>query len=109
MSACGTISRFRSDPAPTLAPVVYPASCLADPLDVAPVEMPPLPPAVERPAGEPSARNWEQFYVWLDNRRERAELAGLYFQGMADAEAQANVNNTEQLRQCVTFIRGVQQ
>lgn len=108
MTACGTISSFRSDPAPTISPVVYPASCLADPVEAQPVEAPPMPPAIERPAGEPSARNWTEWLAWSIRRMERAELAGLHFQGQADSERQANALNSEQLRQCVTFVRGQQ-
>lgn len=105
MSACGTISRFRSDPVPAIEPVVYPASCLADPVEAQPVEAPPIPPAIERPAGEPNARNYPDWLAYATRRMERAELAGLYFQGQADSYSQAFHLTEEQLRQCVTFVR----
>lgn len=62
-------------------------------------------PEIERPAGEPSARTWDQWMAYIDRRRERAELAGLYFQGTADSYSQAYHLTEEQLRQCVTFVR----
>ena len=69
------------------------------------MEAPPIPPAIERPAGEPSARNWAEWMSYATRRMERAELAGLYFQGQADSYSQAYHLTEEQLRQCVTFVR----
>lgn len=67
-----------------------------------------MPPEIERPAGEPSARTWDQWMAYIDRRRERAELAGLYFQGTADSYSQAYGLTAEQLRQCVSFVRAHQ-
>lgn len=103
------MSQFRSQPAPAIDPVVYPASCLAEPVEARPVDPPPMPDPIERPAGEPSARTWDQWVTYEARRRERAELAGLFFQGQADSFSEAYHLTEEQLRQCVTFIRGVQQ
>lgn len=59
-----------------------------------------MPDAIERPAGEPSAANWTAWLTYIDRRRERAELAGLYFQGERDAYSHAFQLTAEQLRQC---------
>jgi hypothetical protein len=96
---------FRNDPAPVVAPVVYPASCLADPVEPHPVEEPPMPEALPRPAGNAAP---EAFVAYATRRMERAELAGLFFQGERDAFKQAYDLTAEQLRQCVTFVRGQQ-
>lgn len=59
-----------------------------------------MPDEIERPAGEPSATNWRDWMPYIVRRQERAELAGLFFQGERDAYEHANALNTEQLRQC---------
>lgn len=70
-----------------------------------PVDEPPMPEALERPAGEPNAANWTMWLTYIDRRRERAELAGLYFQGERDALELANDLNSEQLTQCNAWAR----
>lgn len=59
-----------------------------------------MPDEIARPAGEPTAQTWRDWMTYVDRRRERAELAGLFFQGERDAQEHANNLNTEQLRQC---------
>jgi hypothetical protein len=57
-----------------------------------------MPAAIERPAGQPSASNYVPWLTYESRRRERAELAGLFFEGerngyreaWADLEAQHN-------------------
>lgn len=73
---------------------------MAPPVEADPVEAPPLPPVIERPAGEPNTQNWPAWMTYAVRRQERAELAGLYYQGVASSEQHANELNTEQLRQC---------
>lgn len=68
-----------------------------------------MPEAIERPAGEPSAANWTAWLAYVDRRRERAELAGLFFQGERDALELANSLNTEQLTQCNAWARAQDQ
>lgn len=64
-----------------------------------------MPETIERPAGQPSAANWDQWFAYIVRRQERAELAGLFFQGERDAYKQAWELVAEQLRQCVTWAR----
>lgn len=64
-----------------------------------------MPEAIERPAGEPSAANWSLWMAYIDRRRERAELAGLFFQGERDQLDLANDLNTEQITQCNAWAR----
>lgn len=87
LGACGTMSRlYRSDPAPPLPqPLVISTACLADNVEPAVIEPPPIPPAIERPAGEPNATNYPGWLTYVDRRRERAELAGLFYQGERNA------------------------
>jgi hypothetical protein len=70
-----------------------------------PVDEPPMPELLERPAGEPNATNWPMWMSYIDRRRERAELAGLFFEGERDAIEMANELNAEQLRQCNAWAR----
>lgn len=106
------MSQFRSDPVPQAPPpIVYPASCLTegvDPEQLRPEE-PPIPPLIERPAGEPNSRNWAQWLAYTDRRREVAELSGLFLEQDRNAYKHAFDLTDEQLDQCVTFIRGVNQ
>lgn len=80
--------------------MVIPPACLADPEAVREIEEPPMPPSIERPAGEPSSRTWDVWLTYEARRRERAELAGLYFQGVAQEALRVNEINTEQMRDC---------
>lgn len=61
---------------------------------------PPMPAPIERPAGQPDRANFTLWLQYLESRRERAEIAGLDFEGQRDAYKNANELNTEQLRQC---------
>lgn len=65
-----------------------------------------MPPSIERPAGMPSAANWDQWVIYEGRRRERAELAGLFFQGERDAFSQAYELTAEQMRQCNAWADG---
>lgn len=99
------MARFRSDPAPVIAPVVVSPACLAAPVEPGEVQEPPMPDAIQRPAGQPSASNWDQWIAYEARRRERAELAGLFFQGERDQLDTAYGLTAEQLRQCNAWAR----
>lgn len=103
------MNRFRSDPAPVIAPLVISPACMVDPVEVQPVEEPPMPEAFERPAGQPSASTWNLWLAYEARRRERAELAGLFFQGERDAIEHAYELTAEQMRQCVEWSRAQRQ
>lgn len=106
LGACGTIQRFRSDPAPPAPPpLVFPTACLADPVTPLLPEPPPIPDAMERPAGEPSARSYVDWLRYEHRRRERAELAGLHYQGERNAYRQAYDDTVTQLGECLTYAR----
>ena len=107
LGACATLNplHLATPPAPLPEPLVVSPACLAAPVAPDPVEEPPMPPEIERPAGQPTAQNWTSWMAYVDRRRERAELAGLYFQGERDSLSHANDLNTEQLRQCNTWAR----
>lgn len=107
LGACGTTSRlFRDDPAPQAAPpLVFPPACLADHVTPAEVIPPPMPETIVRPAGEPSARAWVDWLRYEARRRERAELAGLHYQGERNAYRDAYGDTAAQLEECVTFSR----
>lgn len=94
------MSPFRSDPPPVIQPLVFPAACLVDPVEPGAVDEPPMPEALPRPAGNAPP---EAFVSYATRRMERAELAGLFFQGERDAYKQAYDLTAEQLRQCVAF------
>lgn len=68
------------------------------------VDAPPLPDALERPAGtfiqHPAA-----WFAYSDNRRERAELAGLFLQGERDAYRVAWETNATPQRVCAQWAR----
>jgi hypothetical protein len=64
-----------------------------------------MPETIERPAGQPSAANWDQWFSYIVRRQERAELAGLFYQGERDSYRQAWELVAEQLRQCVTWAK----
>lgn len=68
-----------------------------------------MPEEIVRPAGQPNAANWTDWLVYIDRRRERAELAGLHFQGERDAFEHANELNSEQLAQCNAWARSQDQ
>lgn len=68
-----------------------------------------MPDAIERPAGEPNATNFAAWLTYIDRRRERAELAGLFYQGERNAIQDAYELTAEQMRQCNAWSRGVGQ
>lgn len=110
LGACGTTSLLRiSQPPPRPEPLVVSPACLAPPVAAGAVDPPPMPEEIVRPAGEPTAQTWRDWMAYVDRRRERAELAGLFFQGKADAEENANNLNSEQLRQCNAWARSQSQ
>lgn len=95
---------------PTLPePLVVSPACLAPPVEAHPVEVPPMPAAIERPAGEPNAANWSAWLTYVDRRRERAELAGLFYQGERNSYEHAYEMTAEQLRQCNGWAREADQ
>lgn len=97
-----------AEPAPPERhPLVVSPACLAPPVEAQEVTPPPMPDAIERPAGEPNAANWRDWLIYVDRRRERAELAGLHFQGEANSFENANEMNSEQLTQCNAWARSV--
>src|SRR5690606_40750508 len=88
LGACGTTIPLRvaePAPAPVAEPLVISPACLAPPVEVQPVEEPPMPEALPRPGGEPGAANWAEWMTYVDRRRERAELAGLFYEGERNA------------------------
>lgn len=68
-------------------------------------EEPPIPPLLERPAGQPSAANWAPWMSYTERRREVAELSGLFLEADRDAYRHAWELVAEQLRQCVAYSR----
>jgi hypothetical protein len=105
LGACGTTSLFRNDPAPVIAPLVISPACMVDPVEPQPVEVPPIPPEIERPAGQPSAQTYPAWLTYEARRRERAELAGLFYQGERNAIEHAYELTAEQARQCARWAR----
>lgn len=79
--------------------VIAPA-CIAEPAPAAEVTPPPMPPEIERPAGQPSARSYVEWLTYEHRRRERAELAGLHFQGERNAYRAAYDDAAAQLESC---------
>jgi hypothetical protein len=73
---------------------------MVGPVDPDPTDAPPMPPELERPLGQPTAANWPAWMAYIDRRRERAELAGLYYQGERDSYEHAYGLTAEQMRQC---------
>ena len=65
-----------------------------------------MPEAIARPAGEPNAANWAEWVSYIDRRRERAELAGLFYQGERDTFQHAYELTAEQMRQCNAWADG---
>jgi hypothetical protein len=73
---------------------------MVGPVEPDQIEEPPLPPEIERPAGQPTAATWTLWMAYVDRRRERAELAGLFFQGERDTFQHAYGLTAEQMQQC---------
>lgn len=94
-----------TDTPPEAPPLVISPACLVGPVEPNPVEVPPIPEPIIRPAGEPTAANWAEWMAYVDRRRERAELAGLYYQGERDAEQNARVMNAETQTRCRDWAR----
>jgi len=94
---------------PETPPLVISPACLVGPVEPNPVDAPPMPDAIERPAGEPTAANWPAWMAYVDRRRERAELAGLYYQGERNAEEDARVMNADTQTRCAEWARGQDQ
>jgi len=110
LGACATMAQrigIATPPPAEPAPLVVSPACLAPPVTPHPVEAPPMPEPFVRPAGEPNSVNWREWLSYVDRRRERAELAGLFFEGERDQERHANQLNTEQLTQCNAWARSV--
>lgn len=106
LGACGTIHlpmRQTVLPPPPPPLVIAPA-CLIDPVAPGTVAEPPMPPPLERPAGA-FADHPADWYAYDDRRRERAELAGLFFQGERDAIAEAYETNAATQRACVAWAK----
>lgn len=93
LGACGTMSLGR-EPVQVVQPLVIPAECRVDPVGPEPVDAPVLPDLP--PANAPT---------YLAVRTQRAELAGLYFQGERDAERVARVTNSETQAACAAWAR----
>ena len=100
LGACATILPRATPPAQLPEPLVVSPACMVAPVDPDQIEEPPMPPPIERPAGEPTASTWQTWMAYVDRRRERAELAGLFFQGKSDANQHAYELTAEQMRQC---------
>lgn len=91
---------FRDDPAPDIPAIVIAPACLSEPVAPAEVTPPPMPPPFERPAGEPSARSYVEWLRYEHRRRERAELAGLHFQGERNSYRDAYNDTATQMNDC---------
>lgn len=105
LGACTTLQLTRAHPAPPMAPpLVVAAECKVEPVEPGPVDEPPMPPALERPAGTVTDHPADWF-AYVDRRRERAELAGLYFQGERDAVREAYETNAATQRVCATWAK----
>lgn len=91
---------FRDDPAPNVPAIVIAPACFSEPVLPQEVTPPPMPPAIERPVGEPSARSYVEWLTYEHRRRERAELAGLHFQGERNAYRDAYNDTAAQLDAC---------
>jgi len=74
-------------------------------VEAQPIEEPPMPAPIERPAGQPTASNWTQWLAYIDRRRERAELAGLFYQGERDSYRNAYELNAETQTQCMSWAK----
>lgn len=68
-----------------------------------------MPPEIERPAGQPSAQTYDLWLAYEHRRRERAELAGLFFQGQRDAYRAAWEMNADTQTRCATWARETDQ
>ena len=85
-------------------PLVVIAECKVEPVEPGAVDEPPMPPPLERPAGTVSDHPADWF-AYVDRRRERAELAGLYFQGERDAVREAYETNAATQRVCAAWAK----
>jgi hypothetical protein len=103
------MSLGRTNAAPIVAPLVISPACLVGPVEAAPVEEPPVPDAIERPAGQPSAQNYPAWLTYEARRRERAELYGLFFQGQRDALQSAWEMNADTQTRCRDWARSQDQ
>ena len=83
-------------------PLVLIPECRVEPVEPGTVEMPPLPDLLPRPASNAPA---SAFLAYDDSRRERAELAGLYYQSDRDAVRQAYDTNAATQRVCAAWAR----
>lgn len=111
IGGCATLAdRLRvTDQPPEAAPLVISPACLVGPVEPNPVEEPPMPEPIERPAGEPNATNWPAWMAYVDRRRERAELAGLYYQGERNAVADAYEMNAATQERCKDWAQSQDQ
>ena len=98
-----SLGRTRAEP--IVAPLVISPACLVGPVEAAPVEEPPVPDAIERPAGQPTAQNYPAWLSYEARRRERAELFGLFFQGERDSIKHAYEMNAETQTRCRDWAR----
>lgn len=62
-----------------------------------------MPAEIARPAGAPAVT--PEWLAYIDRRRERAELAGLFYQGERDSFEHAFGLTAEQMRQCNAWAR----
>lgn len=100
---------FRTSAPPVVAPLVISPACLVGPVEAAPVEEPPMPEPIERPAGQASAQSYPAWLAYEARRRERAELAGLFYQGERDALRSAYEMNADTQSRCRDWARAQNQ
>ena len=103
IGACGTLDRFRSDPAPVIQPLVLPAECGLLPVDPdrpdpSTVNLPPLP---AQPAPTAAASLQTPYYVI---RTQRAEIAGRFFELDRNAALEAWETNATPQRVCAEWV-----
>lgn len=65
-----------------------------------------MPAPRERPAGQPTAQNYPEWLAYEVTRRERAELAGLFYQGERDSYRTAWEMNAATQERCRDWARG---
>ena len=109
LGACGTTSLFNRPTLAPIDPVVVSPACLVGPVEAQPIEEPPMPEPIVRPAGQPTSSTWDAWLAYEHRRRERAELAGLFFQGERDSYRTAWEMNAETQTQCQAWARRLNQ
>ena len=104
LGGCGTTGAIVDSlrPDPVIVRPVVPADCRLDPVEPEPLAEPELPPLPARPGANATAVQALPYYTI---RTQRAEAAGLYFQGVVERERFARVTNADNQRACAAWAR----